>query len=132
MGRLAAIPLPPLIPGRITVVGVCGAGKSSLVAELCARGYDAHECLQEHSFLADMWRRVSRPQVLVMLHAARQTLLSRSYSYVSPALYQDQINKLAHACAHAQIYVNTDNLEIQSVGSLVLSYLALHHIPSRF
>jgi len=52
---------------RIVVVGPCGSGKTTLVEALRELGYEARECVQEHSHVADMWRRISRPDVLIFL-----------------------------------------------------------------
>src|SRR5450756_723826 len=97
MGRMAAIVIPPAVDGRIAVVGVCGSGKSTLAAALRLHGYDARECAQEHSYIPDMWQRISRPQVLVYLAASLNVVLSRLCSYVTVELYQEQLTKLAHA-----------------------------------
>jgi|WetSurMetagenome_2_1015567.scaffolds.fasta_scaffold639482_2 gluconate kinase len=124
MGHLADIPIPPAIEGHIAVVGVCGSGKSTLAAALRMQGYDARECSQEHSYIADMWQRISRPQVLVYLEASYAVVLTRLYSYVTPEVYQDQLQKLAHALAHASVYVNTDDQAPEQVLEQVLTYLS--------
>lgn len=131
MGRLAAIVIPPAIDGRIAVVGVCGSGKSTLAAALRLHGYEARECAQEHSYIPDMWQRISRPQVLVYLAATHKMVLSRLCSYVTAELYQEQVNRLAHARAHASIYVNTDDLTAEQVLVKVLIGLAPYHIIPR-
>ena len=131
MGRLAAIVIPPAIDGRIAVVGVCGSGKSTLAAALRLHGYDARECAQEHSYIPDMWQRISRPQVLVYLAATHNMVLSRLCSYVTAELYQEQVNKLSHARAHASIYVNTDDTPAEQVLLQVLTGLSPYHIVPR-
>ena len=128
MGRLAAIVIPPAVDGRIAVVGVCGSGKSTLAAALRLHGYDARECAQEHSYIPDMWQRISRPQVLVYLAASLNVVLSRLCSYVTIELYQEQLTKLAHAREHASIYVNTDNLSADQVLSQVITGFEPYHI----
>ncbi|MBU0511729.1 MAG: hypothetical protein KJ638_08520, partial [Chloroflexi bacterium] len=52
----------------IGVVGACGSGKSSLVAGLSEHGYHAHHIAQEHSFVPDMWQRLTKPDVLIFLN----------------------------------------------------------------
>ena len=130
MAHLADIPVPPPISGRITIVGVCGSGKSTLASRLRREGWDARECQQEHSYILDMWRRISRPQVLVLLHAELQTILSRDYMYMTPQLYQDELARLAGAFAHAAILIHTDYLSAGQVFIYVVSYLSLHRICS--
>jgi ABC-type glutathione transport system ATPase component len=128
MGRLAAIVIPPAVDGRIAVVGVCGSGKSTLAVALRLHGYDARECAQEHSYIPDMWQRISRPRILVYLAASHSMVLSRLCTYVTAELYQEQIAKLAHAREHASIYVNTDILATEQVLLRVLENLALYRI----
>ena len=131
MGRLAAIVIPPAIRGRIAVVGVCGSGKSTLATALRLHGYEARECAQEHSYILDMWQRISRPQVLVYLAATHCMVLTRLCSYVTVELYQEQLNKLAHAQAHASFYVNTDDLTAEQVLLHVLTGLLPYHLDPR-
>ncbi|MHB1357755.1 MAG: hypothetical protein ACYCZF_17440 [Anaerolineae bacterium] len=123
MGHLADIPILPAITGHIAVVGVCGSGKSTLAAALRLHGYNARECSQEHSYIQDMWQRISRPQVLIYLAASYSKVLARLCSYVTAELYQEQLEKLAHARAHANIYVNSDDLTAEQVLSQVLADL---------
>ncbi|MHB9034641.1 MAG: hypothetical protein ACYC6L_16535 [Anaerolineae bacterium] len=128
MGRLAQIPIPPPISGRITIVGVCGTGKSTLAANLTKHGYDAHECLQEHSFIQDMWRRISRPQILIVLQAEYKTVLARQYTDITHEIYADEYRKLANARANARILVNTDKLNAAQVAAFVISSLAPYRL----
>lgn len=131
MGRLAAIAILPPVSGRIAVVGVCGSGKSTLTAALRLRGYDVRECAQEHSYIPDMWQRISRPQVLVYLAASHSMVLSRLCSYVTAELYQEQLDRLAHARAHASLCVDSDVLDPGQVLSLVLAFLASYNLVPR-
>ncbi|GEM_PF-278184 len=122
---LADRPLPRPIKGRVTVVGVCAAGKTALVERLRARGYDARHCIQEHSQVADMWQRISRPEVLVYLDASLEVIRQRRPDDDFDEEYiREQRHRLAHARQHCQIYVSTDALSIEGVLSRVVAGLS--------
>ena len=116
-------PAPPPISGRIVVVGRCASGKSLLVDGLKPLGYDARSCAQEHSYVPDMWQRLSRPQFLVYLHASLQTIRQRRPAEYEQAYLCEQDRRLAHAREHCDLYVSTDALTPQQVLHLVLSAL---------
>lgn len=117
-------PVPPLVPGRVTVVGVSAAGKSTLVRGLLRAGYDARHCAQEHSYVPDMWRRLSRPEFLVYVDASLQVVRRRrSFAQGQPRLREER-RRLAHARRHGHIYVHTDALTAVEVLERVLDALA--------
>ncbi|MCD6290228.1 MAG: hypothetical protein J7M34_06960, partial [Anaerolineae bacterium] len=100
----------------IKVVGPCAAGKTTLVGRLRAAGYDAHHCLQEHSYVPDMWQRVNPPDVLIFLDARLDTLKRRRpRPDWSPELLAEQQRRLAHARAHCDLYLATDDLTPEQV-----------------
>jgi len=112
---LAERPIPAAAPGRIAVVGPCAAGKTTLVTRLRALGYEVRHCLQEHSQLADMWQRISRPQVLIYLDVSHERSLLRNANGPSTAEWQAQQARLAHARRHCTLYIDTDPLSIAEV-----------------
>jgi deoxyadenosine/deoxycytidine kinase len=114
---------PEPVPGRIAVVGVCAAGKSALVDKLRARGYDARHCGQEHSYVPDMWRRLSRPEVLVYLDASLATIRRRRNVSFGADYIETQRRRLAHARYHATVRVNTDPLSEDEVLEQVVGAL---------
>jgi len=121
---------PSPIKGRITVVGACASGKSSLVARLLEKGYDARHCVQEHSFVPDMWQRQSRPEMLVYLDVSLAVILKRRGFAFSDDDLMEQRRRLAHARAHCRIYVNTDRLSEEQVLHKVLVVLETLGIKS--
>lgn len=122
---LADRPLPRPIKGRVTVVGVCAAGKTALVEGLRVRGYDARHCIQEHSHVADMWQRISQPEVLVYLDVSLEVIRQRRPDDDFDEEYiREQRHRLAHARQHCQIYVSTDALSIEGVLSRVVAGLS--------
>jgi len=119
--RAGALPEP--VEGRIAVVGPCGSGKSTLVANLSAHGYDARQCAQEHSYVAEMWQRLSRPEVLVYLDVSSSVAAHRCQANYSPDYFQKQRQRLRHARQHSKIYVHTDALSEEGVLTKVITAL---------
>jgi len=94
----------------IGLVGPCGAGKSTLQANLKALGYQAHHISQEHSFVPDMWRRMIDPDFLIFLSASYEIILQRKKFNFSQEEYCEQKRRLQHAYNHADLVINTDSL----------------------
>lgn len=114
---------PDPIRGRIAVVGVCASGKTVLVEELRVRGYDARQCAQEHSYVPDMWQRLSRPEALVYLDASLSTMHCRRQSNYGEGYVERQGQRLAHARKHCDVYVDTESLSGEQVLSKVIAAL---------
>lgn len=119
--HIAAIP--PPIAARIAVVGVCAAGKSTLVAGLTRLGYDARSCAQEHSYIPNMWQRLARPQALIYLHVTLP-VAHRRRPHMTDAFLERQIERLAHARVHAQVVIDTDPLTPHEVLERAVDALA--------
>lgn len=111
------------IAGRVAVVGVCAAGKSTLVQHLRSLGYDAHHCAQEHSYVPDMWQQLVRPELLVYLDVSLQCLCKRRSSNIGADDLAEQHRRLSHARAHCDLYVDTTCLDPQSVCSSIIAAL---------
>ena len=94
----------------MVVVGPDAAGKSTLVERLRERGYNARSCAQEHSYVPDMWRRVSNPDFLVFLDVQLETTARRRAIDWGQERVDAQQARLAHARAHCDLYVQTDGL----------------------
>ena len=107
----------------IGVVGPCAAGKSTLVAELRSRGYQARHIAQEHSYVQDMWKQISNPDILIYLDVCFEISMKRTDSNWSRVIYNNQIQRLVHAKKHANLYINTDDLSSEQVLELVLKNL---------
>ncbi|MHB1295671.1 MAG: hypothetical protein ACYC4R_11830 [Anaerolineae bacterium] len=119
----ADYPIPPPILSRVTVVGVCAAGKSTLVAGLAPLGYDAHSCAQEHSYVPNMWQLLARPQALIYLHVSWPVAHKRR-PYMTDAFLERQQERLRHARAHAHVVIDTDQLSPQEVLQRAVDALA--------
>jgi len=107
----------------IAVVGPCAAGKSTLVRALRACGYNAREVAQEHSYVPSMWQRITRPDRLVYLDVSRETAERRLERELPPAWWEEMTARLAHARAHADLMVETDNRTPEEVLEQVLMFL---------
>lgn len=109
----------------VGVVGPCGSGKSTLIAALDSLGYATRHIAQEHSYVKDMWKRLSNPDVLVFLQASFPVTRLRKPTMTlwTEADYNEQQRRLAHALEHADLVIDTDNLNVDEVLARVLSFL---------
>lgn len=111
-------------PLRVAVVGPCGSGKSTLAETLRAAGYEVRHVAQEHSYVPDMWLRMSRPDVLVYLDLTYDALLARRPRDTGgPQWLAVQQERLAHARQYCDLYVDTTDMTPAEVASQVLAYL---------
>lgn len=112
----------------IGVVGPCGAGKSSLVAGLKHRGYLIRHIAQEHSYVPDMWKRITNPDLLVYLDVSYENTIIRRKLDWTFAEYSEQLRRLRHARQNANFYVDTNAMlledVIQSVDCFIQSRMA--------
>jgi cytidylate kinase len=116
-------------PRLIGVVGPCAAGKSTLIQHLTARGYNARHIAQEHSYVPDMWQRLTAPQVLIFLDVSYPVACARRKLDWTEEDWREQQRRLRHARQHADLYVDTDRLDIQDVLQTVLGFLEVSFLP---
>jgi hypothetical protein len=107
----------------IGVVGPCASGKSSLVAGLTRMGCRSRHIAQEHSYVKDMWQRLTNPDILVFLDAAHLTTCMRRRLDWTEAEWQEQQYRLRHARANADLYIDTNNLSAEEVLNQVMEYI---------
>ena len=108
----------------IGIVGPCGAGKTTLAEGLRSRGFRARAVVQEHSYVQDMWLRITKPDVLIFLQASCQVGGKRRRLNWTESEWEEQQRRLKHAYEHADLVVNTDPLGISEVLDLVLGFLS--------
>ncbi len=108
---------------RIGIVGPCGAGKTTLATGLRQQGYDARVIAQEHSYVPDMWQRLTKPDVLIFLQASWTVTSARRCLNWTESEWLEQQHRLRHACQHANLYLDTDALTIEEVRRSVLDFL---------
>ncbi len=109
-------------PRRITVVGVCSAGKSTLSKTLRERGYKVRTVAQEHSHVPYLWQ-IAKPDVLIYLDASLSTIRRRRNPRWHRPLLDEEHRRLAHAREHANLYIHTDGLSPKDVASRALTFL---------
>ncbi len=102
------------------VVGPCAAGKSTLVKELLSKGYQARHIAQEHSYVQDMWKQITNPDILIYLDVSYEISIQRTDSNWSKVIYDNQIQRLIHAKKHADLIIETDDLTPEKVLELVI------------
>ena len=107
----------------IGVVGVCGAGKTTLIQGLAAQGFNLRHIAQEHSYVPTMWKRLTNPDYLIFLDASYPETIRRRKLNWTQEEYQEQHRRLSDARAHADFYLFTDPLTPEEVVSKVLEFL---------
>lgn len=106
---------------RIAVVGVCAAGKTTLVNGLKKSGLDAVNVPQEHSCVKMLWKKHS-PDILVMLDAKLATIRKRRTVPWGEERLKIQHERLRTAREQADLYIETDGLTIEEVLRRVVDY----------
>ena len=113
-------------PGKTPLVGIvgpCGSGKSTLIAKLEKHGYACRHIAQEHSYVQAMWQIITKPDVLIYLHASFPISTARRKLNWREKDHTEQLRRLAHAREHAHIIINTDDLTPDQVLAKALGYL---------
>ncbi len=107
----------------IGIVGACGAGKSTLVTGLQANGYEARHIAQEHSYVEDMWKRLTNPDILIYLEVSYENTITRRKLDWTYAEYEEQNRRLKHACQSADLVIDTNVLTKQEVLEVALIFI---------
>lgn len=107
----------------IGVVGLCGAGKSSLVAGLKTEGFIVRHIAQEHSYVPDMWKRLTNPDILVYLDVSYENTIHRRKLDWTYAEYSEQLHRLRHARQFADLYLDTNLMRIDEVLNAALTFI---------
>jgi ATPase subunit of ABC transporter with duplicated ATPase domains len=117
-------------PPRVGVVGPCTAGKTTLIRNLAGRyPIELRHKAQEHSYVQSMWQRINPPDWLVFLDVSYNVSLQRKNLDWTPAEYQEQQRRLAHAREHADYYLMTDNLTAAQVAEKVAEFFDSLALP---
>lgn len=114
---------PSTIHPLIGVVGPCAAGKTTLTAGLGQLGYHTRHIAQEHSYVQDMWQRLTKPDLLIFLDASYPVTCLRRRLDWTETEYAEQQRRLLHARRHADLFLNTDGLTIEEVLTQVVGFL---------
>ena len=114
---------PPSKRLLIGVVGPCGSGKSTLITGLNQHGYICRHIAQEHSYVPAMWQIITKPNLLIYLHASYQTSTTRRKLNWGESDHTEQLRRLSHAREHAHIIINTDDLTPEQILQQALDFL---------
>jgi ABC-type glutathione transport system ATPase component len=109
----------------VGIVGPCGSGKSTLIANLrrAKVPYHLYHIAQEHSYVVNMWQRLVHPDILIFLDASFDVTVQRKKLDWTIENYQEQHRRLSHARKYASLYLLTDNLTPQEVLDRVIQFL---------
>lgn len=107
----------------VGVVGPCAAGKSTLVDQLRSLGFRVKHIAQEHSYVKDMWIQIAQPDILIYLDVSYEISCERTQSTWSRKIFDNQVERLAHARQNADLYIQTDGKSPDEVLNLVLDSL---------
>lgn len=107
----------------IGIVGPCSAGKTTLIQGLKLHGFTARHIAQEHSFVPNMWLRITRPDVLIFLDVSYKVSQRRRKLDWLEKDFKEQQLRLAHAREHADLVIKTDHLAMEEVLITVVDYL---------
>jgi len=114
---------PPSKTLLIGIVGPCGSGKSTLISGLNQHGYKCRHIAQEHSYVQAMWQIITKPNLLIYLHASFQISTARRKLNWNESDHTEQLRRLSHAREHANIIINTDDLTPEQVLQKALDFL---------
>jgi deoxyadenosine/deoxycytidine kinase len=114
---------PPSKSLLIGVVGPCGSGKSTLIAGLNQHGHTCRHIAQEHSYVQAMWQIITKPDLLIYLHASFQHSTARRKLNWLESDHTEQLRRLSHAREHAHIIINTDDLTPDQILQKTLDFL---------
>ena len=112
----------------IGVVGPCGAGTTTLIQGLRANGYLAKHIAQEHSYVPQMWSRLTNPDILIYLDVSYPLSIQRRRIDWTSSEYSKQLRRLKHARENADFYLNTDDLTPQEILQQVAEFIDRYQI----
>jgi len=107
----------------IGIVGPCSSGKTTLVKGLKRHGFVARHIAQEHSYVPDMWRKITNPDILIYLDVSFQVGQERRNLDWTSTQFDNQIKRLSHARENSDLIINTDGLTISEVLDRTVQYL---------
>lgn len=112
----------------IAIVGPCGAGKTTLRDNLLKMGIVSRPITQEHSYVKDMWQRMTNPDILIFLDASYSETTKRKRLDWTVDEYYEQQRRLEHARIYADFYLFTDTITPIEVANRVFTFLMLRGI----
>ncbi len=107
----------------VGIVGPCGSGKTTLIAGLEREGCRCRHIAQEHSYVPNMWKRITNPDLLIYLHSSFEVSTQRRKLNWNEAEYQEQLRRLNHARQNADLIIDTDELSAEQVLRKALAFM---------
>lgn len=107
----------------VGIVGPCGSGKTTLISGLNTYQIPTRHIAQEHSYVPSMWQRITNPDLLIYLECSYEETIRRRQLNWTEKEYQEQLRRLAHARAHADLRIDTDQYTPQEILQQVLTFL---------
>ena len=89
---------------------MCASGKSTLIRLLTDRGYRCRHIAQEHSYVQNMWKRLTNPDILIFLEVSYTKTLTRKKLNWTIDEYNLQLQRLGNAYENADIRILTENI----------------------
>lgn len=86
-------------------------------------GMEFRHIAQEHSYVGDMWKRITDPDVLIFLEADYAAIMERKSINFSMKEYQEQMRRLQHAHEHADLIINTTHLTPSEIVKIAEDFL---------
>ena len=114
------------------MVGVCASGKSTLIKGLESRGYRARHIAQEHSYVKDMWKRITNPDILIFWDASYTVTIERRQLNWLETDWAEQQRRLSHAREHADFYLQTDQRSEGEVLEDVVRFIGEISVKGQF
>jgi len=109
----------------VGVVGPCAAGKTTLTAYLKSKGYNVRHIAQEHSYVHDMWKKITNPAILIYLEVDYLATIQRKNLDWTENEFNEQRRRLSHARSHADLIVDTNQMTAEEVSNTVEKFILL-------
>ena len=103
----------------IAIVGVCASGKSTIIKRLSQEGIACRHVAQEHSYVRDMWQRLTHPDFLICLEVSYPSTLIRKKLNWTLQEYEEQLRRTQHAREHADLTIDTDRHNVDEIVELI-------------
>ena len=98
---------------------MCASGKSTLIEKLHRLGFHCRHIAQEHSYVPDMWQRLTNPDLLIYLSVSYEKTIERRNLNWTRHEYQVQLDRLSHAHENADHIIETDEYSADEVAEVV-------------
>jgi len=103
----------------IAIIGVCASGKSTIIQRLSQEGIICRHVAQEHSYVKDMWQRLTHPDYLICLEVSYPSTLIRKKLNWTLQEYVEQLHRTQHAREHADLTIDTDQHNVDEIVELI-------------